>query len=156
MMQFKLIKIIGEQIGKKYVLPAMMENISTVLNNLTYIKNKSNNDINQIKQILNEFDLEFKIKVIGLSMNDLNDEQYTSTAIHHCFCGLYEVLDDIKIELNKIIEERNYMETSWYHYIIGWTYYTSPQQVDKIIHLSKLLMDRYQMLLEILRVKQSN
>ena len=152
LVQSKLIKIIGEQIGKQYVLPVMMKNISSVLTNLTCIEKKSNIDAISVKKLLIESDLEFKIRVIGLYMNDLNDEQYTSTAVHHCFCGLYELFDDIKIELEKIIKEYTYIETSWYHYIIGWTYHTNPQCIDKIVTLSNLLMNRYKMLLEILQV----
>ena len=150
---FKLTNIIGEQFDKKYVLPIMMQNISSVLNNLTCLKHKSNMNAIPIKEMLIESDLEFKIKIIGLTMNDLTEEQYVFTAVHHCFCGLYEVLDDIKIELNKIIEECNYVETSWYYYIIGWSYHNNPLYIHKIIHLSKLLMDRYKMFLEILQVK---
>ena len=69
-------------------------------------------------------------------------------------CGIYEVLENIKNELTIVNDEYEYMMTSWYYYLIGWTYFKSRVNFLNLKKQVKLLNDRYDMLLKFLMIRK--
>jgi hypothetical protein len=149
--QYKIIQMIG----KKVVLPMFMNNISDISITLLSLKNNPSETCIKLKQDLDDTDLEHKIMAIGTFLKEITEDEYNSNAIHIHLCGIYDVLDNIKIELKKINEEYEYMKISWYYYTIGWLYYKSQINIHNVKRQVKLLDDRYDMLLKMLMVHKS-
>lgn len=146
--QYKILQMVE----KKVVLPMFIDNIANISTKIYSLKNSSSEMSKEIKNELNDTDLEHTIIVIGNFLNEISENAYKSTAIHINLCGIYDVLHEINEELYKINEEIEYTKTSWYHYTLGWMYFKSQLNVDNIKRLVKLLNSRYKMLLNMMMV----
>jgi hypothetical protein len=145
--QYKLLKFVGKEVA----LPLFMDNITTISTILYSFKGSEPKLIAPtLKNELEKSDISHKIVAISEFIKRMSDEHYKAQEIHIHLCGIYEILDDIKNELEKINEESNYIKTSWYHYTIGWTYFSSSVNVHNIKSLIVLLDNRYDMLLKVL------
>lgn len=145
-------KILSE-VGKKVVLPLFLQNTSKIVTNIFDIKKMSAETTRLIKKEIEETDLEYKIITITSFLQEIPEEKYDSKTIHMHLSGIYEILENINFELNVINEECKYIESSWYHYVIGWTFFHSNINLQNIKKNIVLLKDRYDMLLKILMVK---
>jgi hypothetical protein len=149
MVQYKILS----EVGKKVVLPLFLKNTTEIINNIFNLKKSSTDITKSIKKEIEETDLEYKIIAISSFLQEISEENYDSKTIHMHLSGIYEILENINKELNVINEECKYIETSWYHYIIGWTFFSSNINLQNIKKYINLLKDRYDMLLKILMVK---
>ena len=144
--QYKIL----ETVSKKIVLPLFLNNITIIASKLGSIKTKSEVQCKTLKQELEETDLEFKILTIGAYLKEISEDNYELPSVHMHLCGIYEVLDNIKDELTILNNEYEYMQTSWFYYVIGWTFYKSQVNLLNIKKYVKLLIERYDSLLKIL------
>lgn len=149
MVQYKILS----EVGKKVVLPLFLKNTSEIITNIFNLKKSSTDITKLIKKEIEETDLEYKIIAISSFLQEISEENYDSKTVHMHLSGIYEILENINKELNIINQECQYIETSWYHYIIGWTYFNSNINLQNIKKHINLLKDRYDMLLKILMVK---
>lgn len=145
--QYKLLKFVGKEVA----LPLFMDNITTISTILYSFKGSEPKQTTPtLKNELDKSDLAHKIVTISEFIKRMSEENYKAQEIHIHLCGIYEVLNDIKNELEKIREENDYIKTSWYHYTIGWTYFSSNVNVQSMKSLITLLDNRYDMLLKVL------
>lgn len=143
--QYKLLKFIG----KTAILPLFMDNITTITTLLYSFKHTEKSmPTPTLGNELEKTDLSHKIITISEFIKQLSNEKYSATEIHIHLCGIYEVLDNIKIELQKVNEECEYMQT-WNYFFTSWMYYSNVS-VQKIKMLIYLLDSRYEMLLKML------
>ncbi|ATZ80968.1 hypothetical protein BMW23_0923 [Bodo saltans virus] len=117
------------------------------------LKQSTGEQSTELKDELFLMDLEHKIIAIGAQLKEISDDDYTKSSIHINLCGVYDALENIKIELYKINEEYEYIKTSWFYFTIGWMYFHSNIDVKRLRNLVKLLNDRYTMLIQILMIK---
>jgi hypothetical protein len=151
-LQYKILTTIG----KNVVLPLFLNNITDISAKIFTLKNKSGENSILLKNEIEDTDLEYKLITIATFLKEISAEDYNSNTVHIHLCGIYEVLENIKIELNVLNDEYEYMMTSWYYYLIGWTYFKSKVNFQNMKRQVKLLNDRYDMLLKILTVQKSH
>jgi len=145
--QYKLLKFVGKELA----LPLFMDNITTISTILYSFKSSEPKQAAPtLKSELDKADLFHKIIAISEFIKRMSDENYRAEQIHIHLCGIYEILNDIKTELEKINEENEYIKTSWYHCTIGWTYFSSHVSIPRMKSLITLLDSRYDMLLKVL------
>jgi hypothetical protein len=149
LLQYKMI----EMVGKKIVLPLFMDNITNISAIIMSLKSSSGEKSVELKDELFLMDLEHKVIAIGAQLKEISDEDYTKNSIHINLCGVYDVLENIKAELDKINTEYEYIKMSWYHYTIGWMWFSSSINVKRLQNWVKLLNDRYNMLIQTLMIK---
>lgn len=149
MVQYKILS----EVGKKIVLPLFLKNTSEIINNIFNLKKSSTDITKTIKNEIEETDLEYKIIAITSFLQEISDDSYNSKTIHMHLSGIYEILENINTELHAINIECIYIESSWYHYIIGWSYFHSNINLCNLKKQIVLLNNRYDMLLKILMVK---
>lgn len=142
-----------QTVGKKLVLPLFMNNIKDISTSLLSLKNTSGEK--SMKDELVETDLEHKIMAIGIFLKEVSDEDYDSNAIHIHLCGIYNVLEDIKEELQKANEEYEYTSSWSYYYQFAFIYYKTKIDIQSVKKKVKLLDDRYDMLLKMMMVHKS-
>jgi hypothetical protein len=140
-------------VGKNVVLPLFINNISDISEKIFTLKSKSGENSILLKNEIEDTDLEYKLVTIATFLKETSEEEYNSNTVHIHLCGIYEVLENIKNELNVLNEEYEYMMSSWYYYLIGWTYFKSRVNFQNIKRQVKLLDSRYDMLLKILMVR---
>jgi hypothetical protein len=149
MVQYKILA----EVGKKVVLPLFLKNTSEIISSIFNLKKSSTEITKTIKREIDDTDLEYKIIAISSFLQEISEENYNSKTIHMHLSGIYEILENINVELNAINTECRYIESSWYHYLIGWTYFNSNINLYNLKKQIVLLNNRYDMLLKILMVK---
>lgn len=147
-------KILSE-VGKKVVLPLFLNSITDISSKIFTLKNKSGEYCVALKNEIEDTDLGYRIITIATFLKELSDEDYNSNAVHINLCGIYQVLENIKNELTIVNEEYEYMQTSWYYYLVGWSYFKSRVNFQNMKKQVRLLNDRYDMLLKILMVHKA-
>jgi hypothetical protein len=150
-LQYKILTTVG----KNVVLPLFLNNITDISSKIFTLKNKSSETSILLKNEIEDTDLEHKLVTIATFLKEISSDDYNSNTVHIHLCGIYEVLENIKTELIVLNDEYEYMMTSWYYYIIGWTYFKSKVNFQNVKRQVKLLNDRYDMLLKILTVQKS-
>ncbi len=150
-LQYKILT----EVGKKVVLPLFLNSITDISSKIFTLKNKSGEHNVLLKNEIEDTDLEYRIITIATFLKELSDEDYNSNTVHINLCGIYQVLENIKNELTIVNDEYEYMQTSWYYYLVGWTYFKSRVNFQNMKKQSKLLNDRYDMLLKILMVHKA-
>lgn len=157
-MEFQLLNIVQckilTEVGKKFVLPLFIKNIAEITDKIFSLKKTSSVISNKLKLEIEETDLEYKILTIASFLQEISEENYKSKTIHIHLDGIYEILENIKKELIIINEECEYIKTSWYYYIIGWSYFTSNINIQNLKSQIYLLNTRYNMLLKILTIQK--
>lgn len=144
--QYKLLKFVGKELA----LPMFMDNITTISTLLYTFKNTGQTQtipVPTLKGELEKADLAHKIIAISEFIKRMTDTQYKAEEIHIHLCGIYEILDNIRVELQKVNEECEYMKTWYYTFNI---FYSSKVSVQSIKTLINLLDSRYDMLLKVL------
>lgn len=147
--QYKII----QTVGKKLVLPLFMNNIADISTSLLSLKKTSGEK--DIKEELKDTDLGHKIIAIGTFLKEVSDDCYNSNAVHIHLCGIYDVLEDIKEELQKVNEEYEYTNSWSYYYQFAFIYYRTRVDTQTIKKKIKLLDDRYDMLIKMMMVHKS-
>ncbi len=142
------------QVGKKFVLPLFITSISDITSCITVIKAEPLNKVQALRTAIEDSDLEFKIMAIVAFLEEISEENYESKTIRLHLNGIYEVLSDIKNELDIFNSESEYIKSSWYHYMIGWSYYRSSIRPESLKKYIILLNNRYDMLLKLLSVRK--
>ena len=150
-LQYKILTTVG----KNVVLPLFLNNITDISAKIFTLKNKSGETSILLKNEIEDTDLEYKLVTIATFLKEISTEDYNSNTVHIHLCGIYEVLENIKNELNILNDEYEYMMSSWYYYLIGWTYFKSRVNFQNMKRQVKLLNDRYDMLLKILTVQKT-
>jgi hypothetical protein len=150
-LQYKILT----EVGKKVVLPLFLNSIADISSKIFTLKNKSGEYCVALKNEIEDTDLDYKIIAICTFLKELSEEDYNSNTVHINLCGIYQVLENIKNELTIVNEEYEYMQTSWYYYLVGWTYFKSRVNFQNIKKQVRLLNDRYDMLLKILMVHKA-
>jgi hypothetical protein len=80
---------------------------------ITNISKSTSTGVKEVKQIIEESDLEVKIKTIQLIINDINVNENTSLALQHCIKSIKDVINDISEELEKINNRIKYNDNLW-------------------------------------------
>jgi hypothetical protein len=149
-LQYKILTTVG----KNVVLPLFLNNITDISAKIFTLKNKSGENSMLLKNEIEDTDLEYKIIIIGILLKEISEDDYKYNTVHAHLCGIYEVLENIKTELTILNDEYEYMMTSWYYYLIGWTYFKSRVNFQNLKKQVKLLNDRYDMLLKLLMIRK--
>lgn len=136
--------------GKKVILPIFLANIHNITS-IVFQLQKSDK-YTEIKQELIQLDFEYKLYTITTFLNNISDEKYECGIIHCHLSGIQNTLEEIEKEFNILNNEYNYISTSWYYYVIGWVHFNSAVNINNIKRLTKILIERYNMLLQILAV----
>jgi hypothetical protein len=144
-LQYKLLKFVGKELA----LPMFMDNLTTISTLLQMFKSTQvKTSTPSLKNELEKADLAHKIVTISEFIKRMSDDKYRAEEIHIHLCGIYEVLDNIKLELQKVSEESEYMKT--WSYVFTSLYYSSQVSIENIKKMIQLLDSRYDMLLKIL------
>lgn len=150
-LQYKILKTVG----KNVVLPLFLNNITDISAKIFTLKNKSGESSILLKNEIEDTDLEYKLITIATFLKEITVDDYDTNTVHIHLCGIYEILENIQLELTILNDEYEYMMSSWYYYIVGWTYFKSKVNFQNMKKQTKLLNDRYDMLLKILTIQKT-
>ncbi len=137
------------------VLIGIISGITTTINGIytinDVIKNNTSTGAKEVEQIMKEIDIEVKLKIIQLFLNELNITDETSYTIKYCVYEIKKIIGDIDTELNIIRERLKYNNKLWVGASIR-SYKFHNCKIRLINHL-KNLDQRYQLLVSLLTVE---
>jgi len=123
---------------------------NTIQNSFGLIKNFVSFHHEQINEVLTEHDLISKLEIIQALMTDIESETSMRQSVQKGLSKLHLVVEDIVRLLENIDNKIKYHSTK---YFSGWRRLNYEEEIKKLKNLIKLMDMRYQMFLEVLRVR---
>lgn len=149
--KYNLIKTVGKHV----VLPLFLNSINDITTNIFILKGKEGENNINLKNEIEDSDLEHKMITIASFLREVSDEEYQSPTVHMHLCGIYDVFEKIQNEMTIMKDEYEYSKSSWYYYTIEWIWYKTKVNFQNLKKQIKLLDDRYKMLLSILMIQKA-
>jgi hypothetical protein len=132
---------------------------NTIQNSFSLIKNFVSFHHEQINEVLSEHDLISKLEIIQALMNDIENESSIEDkvpeksmrqSVQKSLSNLHLVVEEIVRLLENIDNKIKYHNTK---YFSGWRRLDYVNEIKRLKKLIKLMDMRYQMFLEVLRVR---
>ena len=134
-------------ISKDLILKTINQTCSSILILLNFFIN-DNNNILEIKNKLTELDIQNKINIITLMLEE-NIDKYNKKSINLSFLSIKEILELLNNELNELKDKIELYNKSYISYIKK---FNSSLYIDNIIKHNNILDNRLNLLLKIIRV----
>jgi len=127
-------------------LASNLYNLSSAITTIT-------NGYDDIKQIIRETDLEIRIKTIQFIICEIKTTKDTPHTLYFCIQEIKNAIKDIGKELEQIQYRINYNNSL----LVGATFrkYKFHNNKSRLVSLIKTLDNRYNMLLEILKIENN-
>jgi hypothetical protein len=133
--------------------PEILETIKrpSIMSPMINLKDMILND--DIKQIIRETDLEIRIKTIQFIICEIKTNKDTPHTLYYCIQEIKNAIKDIRKELEQIQYRINYNNSL----LVGATFrkYKFHNNKLRLVSLIKTLDNRYNMLLEILKIENN-
>lgn len=129
---------------------------NTIQNSFSLIKNFVSFHHEQINEVLSEHDLISKLEIIQALMTDIENESSDEDkprirqSVQKALMNLHLVVEEIVRLLENIDNKIKYHST---RYFSGWRRLNYEDEIKKLKKLIKLMDIRYQMFLEVLKVR---
>lgn len=129
---------------------------NTIQTSFGLIKNFVSFHHEQINEVLSEHDLIPKLEIIQALMNDIenesspNDKNRIRQSVQKSLSNLHLVVEEIVRLLENIDNKIKYHNT---RYFSGWRRLDYEEEIKRLKKLIKLMDMRYQMFLEVLKVR---
>ena len=78
------------------------------------ISSSTNTGAINVKQMIKETDLEFKLKAVQIMLFELKINENTTYSVKYCIVSIKEIIDEISEELIKIHYRLQYNDTIWF------------------------------------------
>jgi hypothetical protein len=145
-----------KSVGKHVVLPIFLKNIDDIATKIYTLKNQNGENAKLLKTEIEESDLEHKIMTISSFLKERSEDEYESRTVHMHLCGICDVLEKIQNELCIMSEDETYKASSWGYTILGEWWYKDKVNFPNLKRYIKLLDNRYNGLLDVLKVHHNN
>jgi hypothetical protein len=136
------------------VLIGIISGITTTINGIytinDVIKNNTATGAKEVEQIMKELDIEVKLKIIQLFLNELKITDETSYTIKYCIYEIKKIITSIETEIKTIHERLKYNNSLWFGVTIrSYKFHNCKIRIES--HL-KNLEQRYHLLVSLLTV----
>ena len=135
-------------VGTDVVIRTLTTTTSSIGSVISYLATNNRPGATDITNTLLELDLEFTVNVIDSVVKEYEDKELT-TAIKKVILGVNEVLEGIHCELNAIKKAIEYHNSKYFN---GWRSFSWNGNMDNIKKHNQVLKNRYQMLLDLLKI----
>jgi len=141
-------------IGKDIILKTLSATSESIISITTYILDSKHSCINEIKQKINIMDLQFTITIIKQIIQEQNNNfDNLQESVKKAILGVNYVLKKIEKELKEIIKNLEYHETLYFN---QWRNLDCDNNINEITNLNKILMKRYNLLIDLLKIYNCN
>lgn len=123
---------------------------NTIQNSFSLIKNFVSFHHEQINEVLSEHDLISKLEIIQALMTDIESETSIRQSVQKGLTNLHLVVEEIVRLLENIDNKIKHHSTK---YFSGWRRLNYEDEIKRLKKLIKLMDMRYQMFLEVLKVR---
>lgn len=135
-------------LGTDIVIKTLTTTTSSIGSVISYLTTNTKPGANDITNTLAELDLEFTVNVIESVINDYKEKEL-SDSLKKIILGVNEILELIHKELNAIKDAIEYHNSK---YLNGWRSFSWNGNMDNIKKQNQVLKNRYQMLLDLLKI----
>lgn len=126
--------------------------INTIQNSFNIIKHFVSFHHEQINEVISDHDLISKLEIIQALMSDIEEDKTSvkKQSIQKALTNLHLVIEDIKRLLENIDGKIKYHHTK---YFSSWRSLSYEKEIKRLKRLIQLMDTRYQMFLEVLKVR---
>jgi hypothetical protein len=126
--------------------------INTIQNSFSLVKRFVSFQHEQIKEVLSEHDLISKLEIIQALMNDIEEDKKSiqKQSIQKSLTNLHFVVEEIHRLMENIDNKIKYHQTK---YFSSWRGLNYEDEIKKLKRYIQLMDSRYQMFLEVLKVR---
>lgn len=140
-------------IGKDLVCKTISSSTSTTIKALKYITNTDQPKFKETRDKFEKLDLEYTIGVIRELIKEQENKDSMKQSVKKSIMGVDEIINDINLELEVI---KKGMDEHQKKYFTNWRTFNCNSNISKICSLKYVLDKRYTMLVDLLKIYNSN
>ena len=140
-------------LGTDIVIKTLTSTTSSIGSVISYLTTNTKPGASDISNMISSLDLEFTVTIIECVIKEYAETERNkelAPAIQKAILGVNEILECINKELNAIKEAMEYHNSK---YLKNWRSFSWNGNTETIKKYNEILKNRYQMLLELLKIQ---
>lgn len=138
-------------LGTDIAIKTLTTTTSSIGTVISYLTTNTKPGASEITNTLSTLDLEFTITIINCVITEYTEKELTPS-VQKAILGVNEILECINKELNVIKEAIEYHNSK---YLKNWRSFSWSGNTETIKKYNDILKNRYQMLLELLKIHKT-
>jgi hypothetical protein len=136
-------------LGTEILIETVKKTSTGIINTIQYISSHNTIDLTQLNNDLNTIDLENKISIINIFIEEIETKKDIKESIKSSILSLHNILEKIKLEMEDIKKEVDHHVTK---YLYTWRSFDCSDKIINLKHHNEILDKRFDLLIKLLSI----